>query len=116
MLLLVVERGPSLGGAPPPPSSRVSAISDLPDLSRLQALRTLNDLEFDFLPFGERAEAFLDDLGVMHEYVWTLAFLLEDEAKTLCVVEPLHSATCHVRLLLPVFAAEHARLLAPTPL
>src|SRR5262249_8162474 len=78
---------------------RAGRPSDFPDLSRLQALRALDDLEFHFLAFCQRAEAFLDDLGVMHEHVRSL--LLQDEAEPLRIVEPLHFATCHLLLLTP---------------
>src|SRR5438128_5344973 len=67
--------------------------SDLADVLRLQALRTLGDLEFDRIALGETAEALSLDRREVDEHIGTR--LLRDEAKALRVVEPLHLTLCH---------------------
>src|SRR5213079_1636164 len=67
--------------------------SDLADVLRLQALRTLGDLEFDRIALGETAEALSLDRREVDEHIGTR--LLRDKAKALRVVEPLHLTLCH---------------------
>src|SRR6266567_402506 len=67
--------------------------SDLADVLRLQALRTLGDLEFDRIALGEAAEALSLDRREVDEHIGTR--LLRDKAKALRVVEPLHLTLCH---------------------
>src|SRR5690242_306464 len=63
------------------------------DVRRLQALRTVHDLELHALTLGQRAEALSRDGGVVHEHVGPA--LLSDEPKPLRVVEPLHGTLFH---------------------
>src|SRR4029077_20180150 len=67
--------------------------SDLADVLRLQALRTLGDFEFDRIALGETAEALSLDRREVDEHIGTR--LLRDKAKALRVVEPLHLTLCH---------------------
>src|SRR5207248_2952937 len=67
--------------------------SDLADVLRLQALRTLGDFEFDRIALGEAAEALSLDRREVDEHIGTR--LLRDKAKALRVVEPLHLTLCH---------------------
>src|ERR687887_71282 len=55
--------------------------SDLADVLRLQALRTLGDLEFDRIALGETAEALSLDRREVDEHIGTR--LLRDKAKAL---------------------------------
>src|SRR5947208_1129982 len=86
----------------PPPGKRPLAIFVewsllvLPDVLRLEPLRALHDVELHAVAFGERPETVHLDGGVMDEDV--LPTLLRDEAETLAVVEPLHSALRHETL------------------
>src|SRR5262249_9009667 len=68
----------------------------------------LDDVELDLLALCQRAEALGLNRRVMDEYV--RAAVLNDEAESLCVVEPLHFATCHVAFLL---LCSYARTCAP---
>src|ERR1041384_4467669 len=72
---------------------RPSFSSDLADVLRLQALRTLGDFEFDRIALGEAAEALSLDRREVDEHIGTR--LLRDKAKALRVVEPLHLTLCH---------------------
>src|SRR5690349_13754919 len=67
--------------------------SSLADVRGLQPLRSLDDVEFDPLPFLEGTESLGVDGGVVDEHV--LAALLRDEAEALRVIEPLHSTGRH---------------------
>src|ERR1041384_7755805 len=86
------KRQRARSGAPDPLQLR-SARSDLADVLRLQALRTLGDLEFDRIALGETAEALSLDRREVDEHIGTR--LLRDKAKALRVVEPLHLTLCH---------------------
>src|SRR6185312_11136808 len=65
------------------------------DVSSLQALGALADVELHLLPLGEGAEAVGLNRGVVAEDILA-AVVLRNEAETLRVVEPLHSTACHV--------------------
>src|SRR5690606_437670 len=65
-----------------------------PHLGGLQSLRALEDVELHELPLLQRLEALHLDRGEVHEDI--LTGLLGDEAVSLGVVEPLHSALRHV--------------------
>src|SRR5205823_4531645 len=66
------------------------------NVGRLQTLRALLGLEFHLLAFGQSAEAFRLDGGVMTEHVGA-AVVLHDEPEPLRVVEPLHGTSSHYR-------------------
>src|SRR5436305_15343241 len=66
---------------------------DPTDVRRLEALGALHGLELHLVAFAEAAEALGHDGGVVDEQIRPV--LLLDETKTLCVVEPLHSARLH---------------------
>src|SRR5262249_58184669 len=68
--------------------------SDLADVRGLGALGALDHVELHLLALSERPESLGLDGGMMDEDV--RAALARDEAKTLCVVEPLHFASFHV--------------------
>src|SRR3954471_17405853 len=72
-------------------------LTSLPNVRRLQALRTLHGVVLHCLTLGQAAKAFADDGGVMDEHVRPA--LRRDEAETLCIVEPLHSAPRHLDFL-----------------
>src|SRR5437867_304392 len=78
-----------------PPSREVipRGLLDLADVRGLQALRPTGDVELHALTLCQGLEPFALDRGEMDEHV--LATFLGDEAKTLRLVEPLHSSTCH---------------------
>src|SRR5437667_11721864 len=76
----------------------ISALGDGADVRGLQALRPLLHLEFDLLPFGQRAEAVRLDGGVMAEDV-RAAVVLHDEPEPLRVIEPLHGTSNHCNTL-----------------
>src|SRR5437867_10386463 len=80
-------------GNSPGPVSCDQRRSDLADVLRLQALRTLSDLELHRIALGEAAEALSLDRREVDEHVRTR--LLRDKAKALRVVEPLHLTLCH---------------------
>jgi hypothetical protein len=69
---------------------RGSGSGNLDDVLRLQALRPLDHLEGDSVPFVQSAESLGDDRGVMDENV--RAPLPHDEPIPLGVVEPLHGS------------------------
>src|SRR5438093_4391367 len=71
----------------------------LADVRRLQPLRTAAHVELQRLALGKRLESVATDGREMHEYVLT-AIRLGDEAEALRLVEPLHGATSHLKLLL----------------
>src|SRR5260370_6155966 len=64
------------------------------DVCGLLALRTLLDFEAHLLIFLERFEPASLNLRKMREQVFSAA-VRRDEAKTLCIVEPLYSTCCH---------------------
>src|SRR5438034_8789757 len=74
-------------------------MSEDADVARLRALGALGDLELDPLVLVEAAVAVGGDRGEVDEDVVTAA-VDGDEAEALVTVEPLHSALCHVLLLL----------------
>src|SRR5206468_6250174 len=77
-----------------PPSWRPrSGSADDPDVLCLQAFRSPLHLELDDLTFRETSEAIGDDRAVVAEHI--LATFLLDESKSLRIVEPLHSTSCH---------------------
>src|SRR5215207_8658544 len=73
----------------------------LADVCSLRPLLTLDDLELHLVPLRERFEPRACDCAEVDEYVRT-AFS-RDEAKSFCVVEPLHGAVdaCHNSFLSP---------------
>src|SRR3954449_9839600 len=92
---------PENGGAPEPPGPRrllkcleIARVLPLPDVRCLRALRSFSHLELDLLAFGETAETFHLDGGVVDEHVLRSA-IRSNETIALCVVEPLHSTSCH---------------------
>src|SRR3954454_13903226 len=92
---------PENGGAPQPPRPRrlLKCLENarslpLPDVRRPRALRSFRHLELDLLAFGETAETFHLDGGVVDEHVLPSA-IRSNEAIAFCVVEPLHSTSCH---------------------
>src|ERR1051325_1166885 len=66
--------------------------SESDDVCRLQALRTLDDVELDGRTFRKRTEAAALNRGEVDEQVVTV--LAGDEAESLRVVEPLDGAGC----------------------
>src|SRR5262245_8364981 len=70
----------------------------LPDVRRLVALGSLDDVELDTVTLGQAAESLGLNRREMNEHV--LAVLLRDEAKALGVVEPLHGTLAHLRCFL----------------
>src|SRR5262249_26337778 len=72
---------------------RLDDSAGLADVRGLQTLRALHDLELHRLTLGEAAETIHHDGGVVDEHVRRP--LARDEAKTLRVVKPLHSALFH---------------------
>src|SRR5882724_10710837 len=84
----------------PPP--RLADSAHDANVGSLQPLRTAVDLEFDELAFGKRTEPLGLDRRLVTEDV--LTGVLFDEAKALCVVEPLHSSSCHFLSLCSLFA------------
>src|SRR5207253_7689902 len=81
-----------------------SALGDGADVRGLQALRPLLHLEFDLLPFGQRAEAVRLDGGVMAEDV-RAAVVLHDEPEPLRVIEPFHGTCNHSNASFDVWTA-----------
>src|SRR5437763_15926450 len=67
--------------------------SDLAHVLRLQALRTLGDLEFDRIALGESAEALSLARGEGNGHIGTRR--LRRKAKALRVGEPLHLTLRH---------------------
>src|SRR5262245_6288381 len=81
-----------------------SALGDFPDVRRLQALRALHDVELDLLTLRKATETLGHDRSVVHEHVGRP--VASNEAKPLCVVEPLHGAFFHRH----DFLAENSRV------
>src|SRR5436190_1096704 len=75
----------------------VPRASGLANVRRLQALGAARHVELDPLALGESLEAVALDRGEVDEHVF--ATRLGDEAKALRLVEPLHGATSHLKLL-----------------
>src|ERR1043166_1389842 len=68
------------------------------DVRRLQAFRTLRDIELDCGAFRQRTKAAALNCREVNEHVFTI--LCRDEAESLRVVEPLDVTRCsHVNLL-----------------
>src|SRR5881392_4217354 len=82
------DPGPLVAGA-----ARCPYKSGLPDVLRLQPLRTLGDVKLDVVTLGEATEALCLDRCEVDEHVWTR--LLRDKAKAFRVVEPLHLTLSH---------------------
>src|SRR5712692_986704 len=82
-------------GVSPGPAFRCdpTGSGDLADVLRLQALRTLGDIELDGVTLGETAETVRLDRREVDEHIRTR--LLRDKAEALRVVEPLHLSLCH---------------------
>src|SRR4028118_1140001 len=76
------------------PQTLVESLHRL-DVSRLQALRALDDVELDGSAFGEGAETATLDGGEVDEHV--VAVLGGDEAEALGVVKPLDITSCSHR-------------------
>src|SRR5438093_7575965 len=74
-----------------------SGALDLANVGRLKPLRAPRHVELQGLTLGEGLEAIALNGRVMNEHV--LAAFLRDEAEPLRLVEPLHSTTCHMQLL-----------------
>src|SRR5262249_2615356 len=72
-----------------------TSLSNLANVRGLQTLRPLNGVVLHGLAFGQAAKALAHDRGVMDEHVRSA--LRRGETKPLRVVEPLHSALCHLR-------------------
>src|SRR3954468_17681589 len=72
----------------------IARVLPLPDVRCLRALRSFRHLVLDLLAFGETAETFHLDGGVVDEHVLPSA-IRSYEAIALCIVEPLHSTSCH---------------------
>ena len=67
------------------------ALAALGDVLCGGAFLPFDDVEFHSVTFGERLESISGDRAVVHEAVF-LAVVRGDEAKTLCIVEPLYLA------------------------
>src|SRR5712692_6661024 len=82
-------------GVSPGPAFRCdpTGSGDLADVLRLQALRTLGDIELDGVTLGETAETVRLDRREVDEHIRTR--LLRDKAEALRVVEPLHLSLSH---------------------
>src|SRR5690348_8240215 len=76
------------------PSSDPLPDSDLADVLRLQALRSLGDFELHVVTLCEAAEPFRLDRREVDEHVRSR--LLRDKAEAFRVVEPLHLALGHL--------------------
>src|SRR6267154_4302317 len=89
---------PAPGDLAAPGASRtvpeIVRVLPLPDVRRLRAFGSFRYLELDLLTLGQTAEAFHLDRGVVDEHVLAAA-IRRDESISLCIVEPLHSASCH---------------------
>src|SRR5690349_15546029 len=76
-----------------PPATASSSAGTL-DVACLLAFGALRNVEGDLLAFLERLEALHVDRREMREQVFAAA-VRRDEAKALCVVEPLDGTSCH---------------------
>src|SRR5207249_12216049 len=90
-------RGGVLADTAPTARGGTSSVLGFADVRRLQPLRTARHVELERLALGERLEPLAGDGREMHEHV--LALRLGDESKALRLVEPLHGATSHLKLL-----------------
>jgi len=70
-------------------TSRIPSITELADVFCSRALLTLHHIELNPLALGQRFESAALDGRVVYETI-LLAVFRCDEAKALCVVEPLH--------------------------
>jgi len=68
------------------------------DGGSLHAFWAAGDLEADFLLLLERLVSVSLDFGEMRKYVLT-AIVGRYESEAFCIVEPLHSTSCHTTLL-----------------
>src|SRR2546426_4431211 len=84
---------------PPPRREVVPRALGLANVCRLQSLRATRHIELEGLSLGESLEPLTGDGREMDEHV--LALWLSDETKALRLVEPLHGATSHLKLLYP---------------
>jgi hypothetical protein len=66
------------------------------DVGSLLAFRALRDFELDFLTFFEGLETVHIDCREVCEQVFA-AVIRSDEAKSLGIIEPLNSTSCHKR-------------------
>src|SRR3989454_3284173 len=83
----------------------------LANVCRLQSLRATRHIELEGLSLGESLEPLAVDGREMDEHV--LAVRLGDEAKALRLVEPLHGATSHLKLLVSGSEDPHLPRLTP---
>lgn len=74
-------------------------LGNFSDVDRLEAFRTLGDLEGYFVALVQGFEALRVDRRIMDEHI--IAVFTCDEAKTLTLVEPFYSATIHTEYHLP---------------
>ena len=77
----------------------VPRVLGLANVRCLQPLRATGHVELERLALGERLEPVASDGREMDEHILS-AIRLGDEAKALRLVEPLHGATSHLKLLL----------------
>jgi hypothetical protein len=68
----------------------IASASGPGDVGRLRAFRSLNDFEFDWVSFLQRAIAIASDRGIMYENVW--AIIAPDEAVSFGIVKPFHGS------------------------
>src|SRR5690606_5283883 len=91
------EKGRRTGVRRPAAGAAAASVRGL-DPGRLLALRALDDLELDFLPFFQGLEAVHLDGREMGEKI--LAPLVRrDEAEAFSIVEPLDGTGCHNRAI-----------------
>src|SRR6476661_6655020 len=67
------------------------------DVGSLLAFRALRDFELDFLTFFQGLETGHIDCGEVCEQILA-AVIRSDEAKTLGIIEPFNSTSCHKKL------------------
>jgi hypothetical protein len=67
------------------------------DVGSLLAFRALRDFELDFLTFFEGLKTGHIDCGEVREQILA-AVIRSDEAKTLGIIEPFNSTSCHKKL------------------
>jgi hypothetical protein len=95
-------RGPGVVGSASKREGRgapgFQEILDLANVGGLKTLGAFDYLELHIVSFGQRAESFGDDGGVVNEDIFTT--VLRDEAEPLCVIEPLNRALRHCYNLL----------------
>ena len=86
------------------PDKRVDGLLQRRDVRGLLALGALLHFETDLLVFLKGLEAVSLDFREMREQVFAAAVRC-DEAKALCIIEPLHNTCCHFPELSKKFCA-----------